>query len=364
MKMSMDSLLGKLVNERLAEPTLWIVDENLDSDSLLCAQARPDLHIISNRFDIAAALSGNGHSVTLCDFDFSLLPVSHYARIVYRVSKERMLVHHCINESYRHLQAGGQLHLLGAKDDGIKTHGRNAERVFGKSGGVKKHGTLYQANLTRPEADSPAQWLDSNDYSQLRTCEAGGMPFISKPGIFGWNKLDRGSVLLAEQALAVLSGATLTQASPSDAASRAPTSGGLGSVLDLGCGYGYLLLATAGLPFSSRTATDNNAAAVTAAEANFDQRELAVTVTLDDCGAQLQEQFDVILCNPPFHHGFSTSGDLSQKFIDSIRRLLRSTGVALLVVNQFIAVERLAAGQFARVETLVSADGFKVVALS
>src|SRR5690606_14598650 len=124
------------------------------------------------------------------------------------------------------------------------------------------------------------------------------------PGIFGWNKLDRGSVLLAEQAVAVLSGAALPGASTSDVASGEPASGGLGSVLDLGCGYGYLLLATADLPFSSRTATDNNAAAIIAAEANFDQRELAVTVTLDDCGAHLQEQFDVILCNPPFHHGF------------------------------------------------------------
>src|SRR5690606_15617955 len=165
---------------------------------------RPDIHIISYRFDIAAALSGNGHSVTLCDFDFSLLPVSHYARIVYRVSKERMLVHHCINESYKLLQADGELHLLGAKDDGIKTHSKNAQQVFSGSGKIKKHGTLYQATLTRQTGAAPTQWLDSNDYAQLRNCESNGMQFLSKPGVFGWNKLDRGSALLAEQAQKLL----------------------------------------------------------------------------------------------------------------------------------------------------------------
>lgn len=358
MKASMESLLGNLLNERLEQPTLWIADENLDSDSLQCAQPRDNLHVISNRFDIAAALSNNGLSVTLCDFDFSAFPVSHYARIVYRVSKERMLVHHCINESYRHLQAGGQLHLLGAKDDGIKTHGKNAEQIFGSSG-MKKHGTLYQATLTRPDINAP-QWLDSNDYSRLRECHVDDMHFLSKPGIFGWNKVDRGSVLLAQQAMAVLSGKSVIK-TPLPRGLRSDT---LGSMLDLGCGYGYLLLATADLPFSTRTATDNNAAAVLAAEANFSQRNLAVTVTLDDCGARLQEQFDVILCNPPFHYGFSTSSNLTDKFLDTIRHRLRPGGLALLVVNQFIGLERLAVGRFVGIETLIAADGFKIVALS
>jgi len=342
MKIAMDNLLGTLLNERLAGPTLWIADENLEDDSLHCAQPRPDLHVISNRFDIAARLSGNGLSVTLCDFDFSALPVDRFARVVYRVSKERMLVHHCINESFRHLQTGGELHLLGAKDDGIKTHGKHAGQLFARSR-IKKHGTLYQASLTQEGANG--EWLDSNNYSQLRDCEAGGMRFLSKPGIFGWNKLDRGSVLLAEQARMELSAAP-------------------GDVLDLGCGYGYLLLATADIGFSSRTATDNNATAILAAQANFQLSDMAVDVSLDDCGSQLQKQFDVILCNPPFHHGFTTSGGLTEHFLGSIQRLLRSGGIALLVVNQFISLERLAEGRFARIDTLAAADGFKVVALA
>ena len=342
MRIAMDNLLGPLLNERLDGPTLWIADENLDGDSLQCAQPRTDLHVISNRFDIAATLGDKGISVTLCDFDFSALPVSQYARIVYRVSKERMLVHHCINESYRHLQPGGELHLLGAKEDGIKTHGKHAGQLF-TPGRMKKHGNLYQVRLTRESA--AGQWLDSNDYGQLRSCEAEGMHFLSKPGIFGWNKLDRGSVLLAEQARMHLPAAP-------------------GSVLDLGCGYGYLLLATADIGFSSRAATDNNATAIMAARANFQSRDMAVHVTLDNCGSQLQKQFDVILCNPPFHHGFTTSGELTERFLTGIRRLLRPGGTALLVVNQFISLERLAEGRFAHIRTLAAAEGFKVVALS
>lgn len=326
--------------------TLWIVDENLSSEQLLAVHPRAELCAITNRFEVGVVLADRGLQCSVSDFAFSALPAQQFSRIVYRVSKERAIVHHCVNESFRLLIPGGTLHLLGHKDDGIKTNGKNAEQVFRSTARLKKHGTAYSVTLTKPATLNP-EWLDSKNYAQLRECHVNEWSFISKPGVFGWNKVDLGSELLAQEAHKLLGKGNTA-----------------GSVLDLGCGYGYLLLVTADLPFSRRVATDNNAAAVLAANANFQQKNLPVTVTLDDCGAHLQERFDVILCNPPFHQGFSTSSALAEKFLLQIRKLLSANGVALVVVNQFIPIERIAAEYFSNITTLRHSDGFKVVALS
>ncbi len=351
MSVHLEILFNDLLNESFAgAATLWIVDENLSVTELQTVRPRKNLFAITNRCDIAVTLRELGHQVTLNDFCFSELPVQEFSSIVYRVSKERTLVNHCINESYKLLSMDGALHLLGNKDDGIKTHGKHAEQVFRVPARLKKQGTSYRSSLAKmnpKNAPAEPKWLDSKDYEQLREKKIEAMEFMSKPGVYGWDKLDRGSVLLANQARKQLSGKSSA-----------------GSVLDLGCGYGYLLLATKDLLFTTRTATDNNAAAVAAAQASFKLHDLSVTVTLDDCGGALQEKFDLILCNPPFHLGFSTSGDLSQKFLLSIRQLLARKGQALVVVNQFIPLERLAAARFQQVTTLTKEHGFKVVLLS
>jgi len=351
MSIHLEHLLADLLNSPAnspAGPLLWIADESLTENELQVVRAHPALYVLTNRCDLGATLSASGLQVTISDFDFSTLPEQQFASIVYRVSKERPLVHHCINESFRHLLADGALHLLGSKDDGIRTHGRNAEQVFGTPEHAKKQGDVYRVTLLRAEdtVEDDVRWLDCKDYAQLRPCTVGDMHFISKPGVFGWNKVDRGSALLVEQTHKLIT--NKKQA---------------GTVLDLGCGYGYLLLATADIPFSGRWATDNNAAAVQAAAASFARQHLAVTVSLDDCAEHLQERFDLILCNPPFHQGFSTSNALAVKFLTQIRRLLAPNGRALVVVNQFIPLEKAAAETFEKVATVTQEHGFKVVQL-
>lgn len=351
MSIHIENLLIDLLNAPAGMPlstTLWIADESLREQDLVAASPRPGLDVLTNRCDLGARLNNIGHKTSVSDFDFSLLPSETYDDIVYRVSKERPLVHHCINESYKHLNVGGSLHLIGNKEDGIRTHGRNAQQVFATPEHAKKHGDAYHIRLQKPalNSESPPAFLDSKDYDHLRTCTVGELHFMSKPGVFGWNKVDRGSAMLADYVNALLA-----------------KKKSLGSVLDLGCGYGYLLLATAALHFSKRYGTDNNAAAVDAAQASFARAELSVQVTLDDCGEQLAGGYDWILCNPPFHQGFVTSNALAEKFLSQIKTLLSAQGKALVVVNQFIPVERIAQSKFKHVETVLNEHGFKVLLL-
>ena len=93
----------------------------------------------------------------------------------------------------------------------------------------------------------------------------------SKPGVYGWKKIDTGSKLLIDTVKPILRNMNTETL----------------SVLDLGCGYGYLTLCLTDLAFRKYLATDNNAAALIAAQRNFAERELTVDLSLDDCGKHL-----------------------------------------------------------------------------
>src|SRR5690606_1729416 len=98
--------------------------------------------------------------------------------------------------------------------------------------------------------------------------------------------------------------------------------------------------------------------------ANFDRAGLDVDVILDDCGASVQERFDLILCNPPFHHGFSANRELTERFLTRTSQLLAPQGLAMFVVNQFIPLETVAADYFGKIDTLAANNSFKVIGLT
>jgi 16S rRNA (guanine1207-N2)-methyltransferase len=326
---------------RSTRKTLWIVDENLSEQLVPNIRPRATLHCVTNRFDLHQALHKAGLQTELGDFQTQLTELE---QVVYRVSKERAIVHHCINLAASQLCVSGELFLLGCKNEGIKTHFRNGGQAFGDKGHSKKHGLCYEGKLHK--TSEAVEALPSENYPELREIKVGDFRFVSKPGIFGWNKVDRGSELLVEA----------LREHQSEMATA-------GSLLDLGCGWGYLILATQDLPVKTRVATDNNIAAVSAAKENFRRTGLEVTTTVDDCGSQLTGPFDLILCNPPFHQGFSISEALSKKFIAQAARLLSRTGTALFVVNQFVPLEKLASEHFSSTRLLMHKDGFKVFAL-
>lgn len=321
--------------------TLWIVDENLAANDIRMVPAQPKLKALTNRVDAYRALRDAGFSATLSDFE--LEAAENFDNVVYRVSKERALVHHCINQAADWLRPGGELCLIGQKNEGIKTHGRKAESVFGDKSQIHKEGLSYRVTLSKSET---GEALPSDDYTQLREVLDDDFRFLSKPGIFAWNRVDAGSRFLI-------------QAFRENQA-RFNTAG---SVLDLGCGWGYLLLATRDLGFSNRVATDNNVTALRAAEENFARAGLNVDTVASDCGEDISTEFDLILCNPPFHQGFTISEELSRKFIQQCARLLSAKGTALMVVNQFIPLEKMGGGHFSRIELLAQNNSFKVFAV-
>ena len=339
----MQTLLSQLLRDS-DENTLWIADEN--SKYLLDAGLPFPGVLLSNRWDIAQAAEVQGIRAHFCDFDLAVTARQH-SRILYPVSKEKAAVHHLINRATDVLSPGGELILLGNKGSGIKTYAQKAAQRFGCAKHLQKHGNDY-LSISKTNASGLGAELDDSDYSQLKQLTSiGGL--YSKPGLFGWNKIDTGSALLA----------TYFESQVPKGDCRA---------VDLGCGYGYLSTQLAEIASAARElfieATDNNAAALLACEKNFEVLGINGKLTAGDAGSRIgSDSADLLVCNPPFHQGFSVEGDLTDRFLAQAARILRAGGTALFVVNEFIPLGKKARGVFQKVELLNKEKGFSVYRL-
>lgn len=333
--------------QNVDKPTLWVADENvLHSSTHVCAQ--PLLSAITNRFDVYLQGHQQGLDISFSDYQFETIDSESLDKIVYRVSKERPVVNHIINEAFRILKVGGQFVIGGEKNEGAKSYIDKAGKLLGNKVRAQKEGSTYTGVITKSIVYCAQDLLDDKNYQNLRISgELSGEPplsIYSKPGLFGWDKQDQGSQLLMNCAEDYFN------------QHQYPT-----SVLDLGCGYGYLTLRTKHWPtVKTRAATDNNAAAVLCTKQNCTAAELNVAVTADDCASHITQAFDCVLCNPPFHQGFSVESSLTEKFLQRASERLSQDGVALFVVNQFIALEKKSQQWFSKIDLLTSDGQFNV----
>lgn len=339
------------IRQHASTHSLWFSDENV-LHQLPDAQAWPHKPaLMTNRWDIAEHAKRLGFATEFNDADLSKLADKSVDHIFYRISKEKAVTHHVINQAQRVLKPLGVLWLSGQKNEGVKTYIEKASALFGCSKNIQKDGMSYSSQLLKIDNNREAlheKYLNDDNYRELREClSINNKNILSKPGQFGWNKVDQGSEFLIEQ---------VTQ-------SLAAEQRSFEHCLDLGCGYGYLTIASQHLPIKQRTLTDNNAAALITASANCKHLNIAAEVVASDAGEQLPPHFDLILCNPPFHQGFSVDGDLTDKFLRNAAKQLTPNGLAYFVVNQFIALEKKALPYFGQINLIAQNKSFKVLEL-
>ncbi len=345
------SWLLEQIRQHASTQSLWFSDENV-LHQLPDAQAWPQKPaLITNRWDIAEHAKRLGFSAEFNDVDLSKIADNSIDHIFYRISKEKAVTHHLINQAQRVLKPLGVLWISGQKNEGVKTYIEKASALFGCGKNIQKDGMSYSSQIVKKDNNNELlseKLLNDETYRELREClSINNKNVLSKPGQFGWNKLDQGSEFLIEQVTQVL----------------ATENRSFEHCLDLGCGYGYLTIASQHLPIKHRTLTDNNAAALITASANCKHLNIAAEVVAGDAGEQLSKHFDLILCNPPFHQGFSVDGDLTDKFLRNAGKQLTENGLAYFVVNQFIALEKKALPYFTQINLIAQNKSFKVIEL-
>jgi 16S rRNA (guanine1207-N2)-methyltransferase len=200
------------------------------------------------------------------------------------------------------------------------------------------------AVLTREQIQNTTPLAMWKQEAGAQLLSEAGLSFSSEPGIYGWNKIDRGSELLV---------------------STLPTLAGIGA--DLGAGYGYLshaALTRGSTAIQSLHAVEADARAIACARENLVAWPQARFHWLDVVGESLSPVpvCDWILMNPPFHEGKQADPSLGNAFIKAAASRLKPQGGALyMVANAFLPYEDTLAKHFSKVERVLAADGFKVI---
>ena len=164
--------------------------------------------------------------------------------------------------------------------------------------------------------------------------------FVTQPGVFSENRIDKGSALL-----------------------RAALPRSLqGRIADLGAGWGYL---------SAEILASNDAIAhvdlVEAEALALDCARLNVTDPraafhwADALTWQPDGQYDAVVMNPPFHTGRKGDPDLGKGFIATTARILGPTGHVWMVANRHLPYEATLSECFARVEEIGGDGSYKLL---
>lgn len=171
--------------------------------------------------------------------------------------------------------------------------------------------------------------------------------YISRPGLFAWNRIDAASALLAEHLPDTLHG----------------------RVADIGAGYGYLAsqIISRCPQVSALDLYEAEARALEPARINMAQaqascgRAVDVTVHWHDVTRGLPQRYDVVVSNPPFHQGRADLPELGQAFITSAADALWPAGRLWLVANRHLPYEVLLNRRFHTVRAVAERAGFKII---
>ena len=250
------------------------------------------------------------------------------------VSKDKTAAQYELALAFEALDKNGLLMAAAAND----ANGNRLESWFADMGlaaqSASKNKSRVVWAMKGDEAVTPFEWLLRGAVQQV---EIDGDVYWSQPGLFGWDKADTGSALLAQ---------------------RLP--GGLkGSGADFGCGYGYLARKILALHKPALlTVIDADKRAVDCCVKN---NPAAKGVWADLTQPWQGDSFDWIVMNPPFHLGKMTDSDIGAAFICTAAGALKKGGHLYMVANRHLPYEDIVSKNFSRMETIDQAQGFKII---
>ncbi len=165
--------------------------------------------------------------------------------------------------------------------------------------------------------------------------------FVSRPGLFSWDRVDVASALLAAHL-------------PSDLHGRGA---------DLGAGYGYLAAEVLGrCADATMDLFEAEHRALDLARVNLASFASRTAFHWHDVTTGIPGTYDFIVTNPPFHaRDRSDRPELGMAFITAAAKALRPGGRLWLVANRHLPYEAVLNAHFGTTRLVAQEHGFKVV---
>lgn len=240
------------------------------------------------------------------------------------------------------VKPGGWVVAAAPNNEGAKTLASDMAALFGPVDHLSKHKCrVIWIEVTEADLDK-ALLADWAKLDAPRPILDGA--WVSRPGIFAWDRIDPASKLLAGHLPDSLAG----------------------KGADLGCGFGYLAR-TVLERCPKVTALDLYEAEKRALDlARENLKQFAGTKTLtgiwSDVTRGIEGPYDFIVSNPPFHlTGKADRADVGQGFIRAAAQGLKPGGVFYMVANRHLPYEATLNEVFQSVDMLADEGGYKVI---
>lgn len=237
------------------------------------------------------------------------------------------------------LAKGSDIFIVGENRSGVKS----VENILAPFGSIQKLDSARRCSLYHFEAESRLAftfdewWLGYQlQFDKIK------LDIFNLPGVFSQKSLDTGSELLLDT---LIEHTALIK----------------GNVLDIGCGSGVLSALAAKLnPSINLVCADVSAVALASTEKTLQSNNITGKVVASDVFSAIDERFDLIISNPPFHDGKETNYDAVEKLIQQSKNYLKINGRLCIVANSFLPYQRLLAESFKQVEVIAQTTKFKV----
>lgn len=268
----------------------------------------------------------------------------NHARVLVLLPRQREQSRGLLARGLASLGPDGVLVASLANNEGARSAEADLFRLAGNVQSLSKNKCRVfwaSARGASIDRDLQASWLALNAARPI----ADGR-FMSRPGLFAWDRIDDASALLA---------ACL----PADLRGRGA---------DLGAGFGFLASEVLRRcpAVTSFDLYEADHGALELARQNLLRPDRAnpgaqLGFHWHDVSSGLPGRYDFIVTNPPFHQGRADLPELGRAFIDAAAQALAPAGRLWLVANRHLPYEAALAKGFAKVRVVEMRDGFKVM---